>query len=130
MAGTVTQAKTKVFRDGKAVGEIITFSWLCTAGGAADLESTDKVVGKLSRVVTDPGAAAPTADYDVTLTDEDGMDVMGGELADRHTTATEQAWASDGTNLHQYVYVDSKLTLNVAAAGNAKNGTVILHVEY
>jgi len=41
-------------------------------------------------VTTDP-AGSPTASYDITLVDESGVDIMGGELGDRHTSNSEQA---------------------------------------
>lgn len=50
--------------------------------------------GYIVRVVTNPGGTAPTDQYDITLTDADGVDVMGGALANRHTTTSEQAYAS------------------------------------
>lgn len=41
-------------------------------------------------VVTNPDGS-PTADYDITLVDSSGVDIMGGELGDRHTSNSEQA---------------------------------------
>lgn len=43
----------------------------------------------LYRVITDPGATAPDADYDIVLNDAYGFDVMEGTLANRSATATE-----------------------------------------
>jgi len=42
-------------------------------------------------VITDPGATAPTDDYDITLT-YSGLDLMGGNLANRDTANTEIAY--------------------------------------
>jgi len=42
------------------------------------------------RAKTDPGAVAPTANYDIAIT-ESGGDVFGGNLGNRSATATEFA---------------------------------------
>lgn len=42
-------------------------------------------------VVTDPGTTAPTDNYDITITDANGIDIMGGELLNRDESNTEQA---------------------------------------
>jgi len=47
--------------------------------------------------VTDPGGTAPTAAYDITITDAYGTDVFGGELLNRSATVTEQAIPIFGT---------------------------------
>jgi len=129
MAGTVTQTRDQITVRGKAVAEIITFSWTSTAGGAADAATSAVVNGRLCKVVTNPGATAPTDDYDITITDSDGADVMGGACANRDTANSEQAVPSGGTNDLSWVRVDSILTLNVSAAGDSKQGTVKLFVE-
>ena len=129
MAGTVTYTRDIKFRGGRPVGEVITFSWL-SGTNIADKTTTETIVGKLGRVVTNPGSAAPTADYDITIEDAQGMDVMGGALADRHTSTTEQAWPSDGTTGFPYAYVDSTLKLDITAAGTAKDGSVTIHIQY
>lgn len=47
----------------------------------------------LFKVQTKPGAGAaqPDDDYDITITDAEGHDVMGGELANRDESNTEEA---------------------------------------
>jgi hypothetical protein len=47
----------------------------------------------LFKVQTVPGAGAaqPDDDYDITITDAEGLDVMGGELANRDETNAEEA---------------------------------------
>jgi len=47
----------------------------------------------LYKVQTIPGsgAAQPDDDYDITITDTDDIDVMGGELVDRDETNAEEA---------------------------------------
>lgn len=44
----------------------------------------------LYEVRTDPGSTGPTANYDITLIDEFGIDIAGGQLLNRHTTTSER----------------------------------------
>ena len=109
--------------------EKVVFSWTSDAGGDAD-GTTVTVHGKLNRVVTNPGAGPPTANYDIVINDEDGFDVLGGLGANRHTTTTEEAipFMSGTLTEHQRV-VSGTLELVVSNAGNATSGTVTLYVE-
>lgn len=47
--------------------------------------------GTLLAIETNPGAVAPTDNYDITLVDADGLDRLGGVGADRDTANTEYA---------------------------------------
>lgn len=82
--------------------------------------------GKLELLTTVPAAAgaAPTDNYDVTLTDSDGVNVLAGGGNDRDTANTEQVL---GTSLG--AVASSKLTLSIAAAGNSKGGTVYVYLR-
>jgi hypothetical protein len=86
--------------------------------------TTNKYTGEIVRLVTDPGATAPTANYDITILDEDGIDVLVGAGADRSATATEQVL---GSSLG--IIFNTTLTLEIATAGDAKNGTVYLYIK-
>jgi len=106
----------------------IKFAW--TSGtidyeGIASGQTTKVYSGKILGLATDPDAdAAPTPDYDITVTDDDGMDVLMGGGADRHTTNTEYVLsASLGA------VANDKLTINVAAAGSAKKGIAYLYIR-
>lgn len=121
VAGTVTISEERSGRFRK-----ITFGWTCTAGGSAIKGTPHKHTGKVVRLVTVPGAGgdAPTDDYDVTILDEDGTDVLMGAGANRDTANTEQKNAAD-----LGIVLNDSLELNVAAAGNAKKGTVYLYLD-
>ena len=95
-----------------------------------------KVTGTLVKGVTDPGATAPTDNYDIAITDSEGLDVLGNcvdNLADRDTANTEEVYflvsnlaATDPAgNLHPVVC--DPLTISVTNAGNSKQGQVILY---
>ena len=109
----------------------ITWAWTSAADGSAGGSggggrTTVAFDGILQRLVTVPGAAgaAPTALYDLTITDEDGVDVLLGAGANRSASATEQVAASS-----LGVVAGDRLTLTVAAAGDSKSGTVHLYIR-
>jgi hypothetical protein len=101
--------------------------------------TTRKIVGELIKVVTDPGSAAPTADWDVVLTDEEGVDlsihmddVAIAALLARHASNTLETYLpledTAGTGrVAAYPVVCDKLTVTVNNAGNSKTGQIILY---
>ena len=108
---------------------IYTWAWLSDDTTGAVSCTAKAANGYVIRVVTDPsGTAAPTADYDVAINDQDGMDIMGGALTDRHTSANEQAVPLSGSTPMRML-VSGTLTVAVTAAGNEKEGEVILYLQ-
>lgn len=120
MAGTVTVTETTF-----APVKKIRWAWTSTAGGAADLITTQAYFGQVVALVTIPagGADAPDAAYDITITDTEGYDVMQGAGANRDTANTETAVPT------AYSVAHGTLTLNVSAAGAANSGTAILYIK-
>ena len=105
----------------------IKFVWVSDdAAGTASGATTFEVIGQPMQFITVPngGGTAPTALYDVTLKDENGLDILNGLGADRSATATETKKITDGLQ----TIVATTLTLAVAAAGNSKGGTIYLDV--
>lgn len=94
-------------------------------GGTASAQTSKVYDGKLISLITDPdGAAAPTDNYDVTVADVDGDDVLGAGGLNRDAANTEVVGeASLGA------VAGSKLTISVAAAGDAKAGVVTLFIR-
>ena len=93
-----------------------------TAAGQAN-KTTYKYTGEIYRLITDP-TDGPTDNYDVTILDDDGYDVLMGAGLDRDTTTTEQVlWSSLG------ICLNSQLRLNIGTAGNSKSGVVILYIK-
>ena len=92
MAGVVTQD----YKERNGIAEI-TFNITADAatGTVPDTPTERPIAGDLIKVTTNPGATAPTALYDITLEDEDGVDVMGGALADRAAASSEVAYPKD-----------------------------------
>lgn len=112
-----------------------TFEWVSDGSGNAAIPSTLPVSGRIQRVVFVPSAtAAPTANYDVTLLDSDGVDVLSGQGANLSETTASSICPGialkDGTTTSVVPgVVDSVLTLNVSNAGDSKAGKVIVYVR-
>ena len=94
------------------------------ATGAAS--GTFRLDGQIIRLVTDPGAAAPTDNYDITLPDSNSFDALQGLGANRDTANTEQQnIVISGTSVHPAV--NDTLTFTIAAAGNSKAGQAVIY---
>lgn len=111
----------------------ILVSWTSDASGDASGTSL-KVNGYLLKGVTVP-TDGPTDDYDITLTDSDGADLLENSEADltnRDTTDTETvsfALTDGAAPIAAYPAVCSEITVTVAAAGNTKSGLLVLYYE-
>ena len=107
------------------VSDSVTGAIVASATAGENPTTTKKYSGECLRLVTIPAAAAaaPTDNYDVTILDEDGYDVLGGGGMDRDTANTEQKAAA---NLGACLY--TTLSLRVANCGTSKGGTVLLYL--
>jgi len=73
--------------------------------------------------VTDPGATAPTDNYDITLTKANGEEVFDSMLTNRDTANTETAWPSG------YHVADENLTFTITdASQDVSNATGTLTI--
>jgi hypothetical protein len=106
----------------------IKFAWatLSSSSGGVTAATTKAYNGGLERLVTIPGAggSAPTASYDITVTDQDSTDALMGAGANRHTANTEQVNAAS-----LGVVANDTLTINVTNAGSSNAGTAILYIR-
>lgn len=111
----------------------ITVDWTSDDSTGAVSGTTKKIVGELIKGVTDPGATAPTDDYDIAITDGEGVDVLGSSftaLGNRDTSNTEARYfgLTDGTlNTSAFPVVCDELTISITNAGNSKVGQLILY---
>jgi len=111
---TITRKVSAIGGDGKWFGslETVVFDITCHTDGSVTSVQTDKaVIGKVVGFITNPGSPAPTDQYDITITNEDGADILGGVGANRHTSNSEYAIPVMGTYFNPYV--NDKLTINV-----------------
>lgn len=80
--------------------------------------------GRILDIISNPGATAPTDNYDVALLDGDGFDLLGGAGADRDTAVTERAAVTDG-------YVSRREPKTLTPTGNAvNNATTRITLHY
>lgn len=119
MAGTVTTTE-KTFGSVKKITFDVTTS---SDTGAADATTTYRYDGALMLVCTDPGDTAPTDDWDLTLKDSDGVDLLAGAGANRDTTNTEFITSGMGG------LANDTLTLGVTNAGNSKTLKVYVYIR-
>jgi len=103
----------------------VKFAWTSAVGGAASATTTEYYTGKIEGLTTVPSAVtAPSDNYSVAITDSDGVDVLMGGGATRDSVNTEHVLS---TSLG--CVVESKLSLSVTAAGDAKLGTVYVWIR-
>lgn len=107
----------------------IIVDWVSDDAAGTASGTTEHISGVLLKGVTDPsGTAAPSDDYDIVITDPEGVDVLGAsadDLVDRDTANTECVYFDLATG--SYPVVCDKLTISVSAAGNSKEGQLILY---
>lgn len=131
MAGSVSVSRTQTLVDvlGARYLEVITVTWTGDASdGTVPATSIGVVRGTLERFVTNPGAGPPTSNYDITLTDANGFDVLAGAGADRHTSTTEEGAVALGTYFQRTVA--EALTFTIANQSQASAaGTFTLYVK-
>ena len=109
--------------------------WVSDDSDGTASGTTDKIVGELIKVTTDPGSAAPTDNYDVTIVDEKSVNIVANcinasALGTRDTANNEETYLNltDGTaGINLFPMVCDKLTIGIANAGNSKTGQVILY---
>lgn len=126
---------TFTYDDEGAIRKVIA-DWVSDDATGAVSGTTKKITGTLIKGVTDPGATAPTDNYDIALTDEESVDVLAAcqsDLTNRDTANSEQVYFlvkdAAGTPLAQSLHpvVCDKLTVAVTNAGNSKTGQLVLY---
>lgn len=134
MATTVTSKH--VSQVNEAVVRRYTVDWTSASDGTYSeaINSGETIAGEIVRVVFNPGSTAPTANYDITITDAQGFDVLAGQGANLSATDTTNVApgvpVKDGTTTSVGpMIVCDVLTLSITNAGASKNGTVVLYVR-
>lgn len=119
MAGTVVVTH-------HSTGLVRKITMTCTgdeADGSFPATVLPAIEGALLHLETNPGTPAPTANYDVTIVNQNGIDVLVALGANRHTTNSERVEIVGGATGNRVVVEDSDaLTLNIA--GNIVNSAV------
>lgn len=123
MAGTITETAYKL-------GNIRRLVFDCTGdasdGSFPDTTITEKIDGFLLALETNPGATAPSANYDITIEDGEAVDVLTSLGANRHTSSTEYVNLVVDTYFHRPVSSSDSLTLKIANNSNTSATTKII----
>ena len=102
-------------------------AWVSDAAGAVSGNALTLRAGALMQIkfIPDGGGTAPTALYDVTLVDANGLDYLGGTGANLSATVSTQTRVA-APLIHDAL---GTLDLVVANAGISKGGTVQLWIQ-
>jgi hypothetical protein len=84
--------------------------------------------GRLYELTTNPGAVAPTDNYDITMADDQGVDRLQGLGANRDVANTESVpIVYSGSTIHPVISRSDTLTLAIAnQAVHSATGSIIL----
>lgn len=120
MAGSIT---TTVSKDGSMVKYIM--DWLSDASGDVDVDAIPMVQGEIQRVsyYPDAGGTQPSDNYDLTMSNSYGVDILTGTGA--NLSQTTDTWAVPALSTYFKVFIEAgSYDLVIANAGNAKGGIV------
>jgi len=126
MAGTITQAHYK----GDHINRL---EFACTAD-AEDASFPDTVIttpieGWLTDIEANPGTTSPTNNYDITIEDGEGHDVLEACGANKPMVLTHKTRIIySGENLHPIVDRNDTLTLKIA--NNSVNSATVKIILY
>jgi hypothetical protein len=72
---------------------VLEIDWQAAGDGSfTEQVVEDRIDGRIICVDTNPGATAPQANYNISLKNDDGIDVFEGYLDNRHTSNSERAY--------------------------------------
>lgn len=121
-AGSVTVSTSNAGRNVQRID----LAWTSDSSGAVSGHAFSLSAGYIISVQFAPGGiAAPSDQYDVTLIDSTGLDILHGHGADQSSTVTDRysmdpEWFNDSSHT---------VDLVITNAGNAKSGTVTVWVQ-
>ena len=102
VVGTCTQTSVEeIYTSGGPSPVVKTLSFTCTAGTVGDAGSYPATAINslntnhlkswfLYKVETNPGAVPPDDNWDLTITNSNGIDMLGGAGMNRHTTTSQR----------------------------------------
>lgn len=126
MAAVLEVENRRLSDCGKIVQRLV-FDW--TSDGSGNASVAFSLTGFLLKMITDPaaGGSAPTDNYDITMIDEDGSDVLLDLGLNRDTANTETVYPVQ-TGATVPVFACGTVTFTVANAGSAKSGRAVAYV--
>lgn len=103
----------------------LTLSMTSDTDGSVEY-TTQAVRGVIHRVTTNPGSTAPTDNWDITVSDENGIDVLASLGANRDTTNSETVFPVDTTSGFPFA-VSEPLAVAVTNAGDSKTFSLTIY---
>lgn len=127
MAGTITTSTVSLAASGGV--RKTTINWVANSSGAVSENPVDLAPGTILAVEFIPGTEAlqPADNYDVTLLDEHGIDLLFSEGANLDEAAAKYAIPLVTTAQVRPWHHGGPVDLVVANAGNAKAGAVVVY---
>lgn len=108
--------------------KVYQITWTTATDGTKAAISFPAVKGFLYAFESDPGSTAPTDNYDVTITNSAGVDIMGAEATNRDTSVSERAFPKVGTGTFQPAPAHSDMSVNITNNSvNSATGTFYLY---
>ncbi len=131
MAASATGTTTRYSDTYGSSVNTYTIAWVSASDGTCTF-TTDRITGVILRVVFNPGSPTPTDNYDITLSDIDGIDILSGQGANRDTTTTEQICPGvalyDGTTTSVVpIAINGPLSMSITGAGSGAIGTIVIY---
>jgi hypothetical protein len=132
MAGTVTVTRTERASRVSEIVHVVQIDWVADAAdGSVPQTTIADLYGFVVKAITNPGAVAPTANYDIEMLEGDDttVDAMGQTLMNRHTANTEVVYpAVSGAQTPPFLWgsYDFRLTNN---AVNSATGRLLLYLK-
>lgn len=114
----------------------ISFAWVTGTSNQKDVAPATATGvtynGKILAFVTSPGLSGvqPDDNYDITITNSDGWDVLGGGAANRDEATTEFIFnGSTGAVTYRMLpLANTALTFNITNGGTGKAGAATLFI--
>lgn len=130
--GSCTATKRVISENGITWFVLVEFNWTSSSdtGAVSSACTAEGISGRLEDVIFIPnsGGTAPTDQYDITVTNNYGLDVLNGVGANKpqsQSNIANNANPSNSTGGFIHLY-NASLSLNVSNAGNSKGGIVRL----
>jgi len=139
-AGTLTlNSDTRIAPPGSSRAvRVIEWDWLSDSSGNCNVSTSESanasgvtgtVVGL--HAIPETGATIPSDDYDITIIDKEGVDVLNGagaNLPQGNTSAENYRFPVDFLSEGPIVIADQELTLVVANGGDTQGGVIRLYI--
>lgn len=113
------------------VGEVSTVTCEWTSNSSGTFTDSFKIRGTITKAnfIPDKGATAPTDQYDVTITDEYGNNILevDGTNLGSDLSGTSNVTYSMTSDPVLCVSVAGELTINVSNAGASKGGKIVIY---